>query len=31
MIKINDYAKKAWKYYVASGMTPEGCAGLMGN
>lgn len=30
-IVINSFAKKAWKYYISQGMTPEGAAGLMGN
>lgn len=30
-ININDYAKKAYKYYISQGMTPEGAVGLMGN
>ena len=30
-ITINDFAKKAYKKYIAAGMTPEGACGLMGN
>lgn len=30
-ITINDFAKKAYKRYIAAGMTPSGACGLMGN
>lgn len=30
-ITINDFAKKAYKKYIAAGMTPAGACGLMGN
>lgn len=30
-VAINEFAKKAYKYYISVGMTPEGAAGLMGN
>ena len=30
-ITINDYAKRAYKYYTSVGMTPAGACGLMGN
>ena len=30
-ININEYAKKAYEYYVSCGMTPQGACGLMGN
>lgn len=30
-ININDYSKKAYKYYLSCGMTPQGACGLMGN
>ena len=30
-MKVNDYARKAYKAYTAFGLTPEGACGLMGN
>ena len=30
-ITINDFAKKAYKYYVSAGMTPAGACGMIGN
>lgn len=30
-ITINDFAKKAYPYYIKAGMTPQGACGLMGN
>ena len=30
-VTINEFAKKAYKYYLSVGMTPEGACGLMGN
>lgn len=30
-IVINDFAKKAYQYYISVGMTPEAAVGLMGN
>lgn len=30
-MKINNFARKAYKAYTAFGLTPEGACGLMGN
>ena len=30
-MKVNDYARKAYKAYTVFGLTPEGACGLMGN
>ena len=30
-VTINDYAKKAYQYYVNAGMTPAGACGMIGN